>query len=168
MSSTDLERNFSSLVLAAGDSNSLEGDLGTKANLSAAKQPSPARNSAEILTVETSDGELVDFERSIAIKMSPVLREKLGKLPIPFFIISPEASNFVHACGRSESVGPSGVIQLDNITTRAICKAGSGLLSLIQPLIQSFPANAGDGVLSRAHRSSSLPDGEMDGPESLG
>jgi len=98
MSSTDLERNFSSLVLAAGDSNSLEGDLGTKANLSAAKQPSPARNSAEILTVETSDGELVDFERSIAIKMSPVLREKL------------------------ESVGPSGVIQLDNITTRAICK----------------------------------------------
>jgi S-phase kinase-associated protein 1 len=48
--------------------------------------------------VETSDGELVDVEKGVATKMSLAIRKKI------------------------ESAGPNGVIQLDNITARALSK----------------------------------------------
>jgi len=81
-----------------GSSEDEEETVGANQGVRVVKRLPFTRENAETLMVETSDGELVDVEKTVATKMSLAIRKKI------------------------ESAGPNGVIQFDNITARALSK----------------------------------------------
>jgi len=115
-----------------GSSEDEEETVGANQGVRVVKRLPFTRENAETLMVETSDGELVDVEKTVATKMSLAIRKKIGAPPPPTAIFNGNFKLILNDL-RPESAGPNGVIQFDNITARALSKVGS---SLIAP---SFP-----------------------------
>ncbi len=71
-----------------GSSEDEEETVGANQGVRVVKRLPFTRENAETLMVETSDGELVDVEKTVATKMSLAIRKKIGTPPPP----SPQSS----------------------------------------------------------------------------